>query len=62
MPDRLVTTAEAAKTLGVSDRTLARWTRDGRLKPTMTTLGGHYRWDLDELREQVRALQEHDEQ
>ena len=60
MSDRLVTTAEAAKTLGVSNRTLARWTQDGRLTPTSTTLGGHYRWNVDELREQIRKLQQQD--
>jgi len=58
MPGRLVTTTEAAKALGVSNRTLARWARDGRLTPTERTLGGHLRWDLDDLREQIRRLRE----
>lgn len=62
MSDRFVTTAEAAKALGVSNRTLARWAREKRLRPASTTLGGHHRWDLDDLREQIRLLQQSDEQ
>jgi excisionase family DNA binding protein len=52
--DRLLTTAEAAKLLGVSRRTLARYAADGKIFPTVVLPSGHYRWDLDDLRGQLR--------
>lgn len=53
---KLLTTADAADAIGVHRRTLQRWWSDGRVSPTERTVGGHARWDLDELRRQVRAL------
>lgn len=54
---RLITTAEAAAALGISTETLARWARQGRVTPALTTPGQGrrriYRWDLNKLREQV---------
>jgi hypothetical protein len=38
----------------VSVQTLQRWVRDGIVTPTATTAGGHHRWDIADLREQVR--------
>ncbi len=46
---RLVTTGEAARLLGVSQPTLNRAVRKGRLRPTLTTPGGHRRFDSAEL-------------
>ena len=46
---RLVTTGEAARILGVSQPTLNRAVRKGRLRPTVTTPGGHRRFDSAEL-------------
>ena len=46
---RLITTGEAAKLLGVSQQTLNRAVRRGRLRPTLTTPGGHRRFDSAEL-------------
>ncbi|GAA4837612.1 MerR family DNA-binding transcriptional regulator [Saccharopolyspora rosea] len=54
--NRLVTSGELARELGISPRTVARYVRDGLLKPTETTLGGHYRWDVEQVREQIREL------
>lgn len=51
---RLVPTSEAADYIGISTQTLARWVREGWLRPSLTTKGGHYRWDLDDLAEQVQ--------
>jgi DNA-binding transcriptional MerR regulator len=51
---RLVATGEAARALSVSVQTLQRWVRDGIVTPTATTAGGHHRWDIADLREQVR--------
>ena len=46
---RLVTTGEAARLLGVSQPTLNRAVRSGRLRPTLVTPGGHRRFDSAEL-------------
>ena len=46
---RLITTGQAAKLLGVSQPTLNRAVRQGRLRPTLTTPGGHRRFDSAEL-------------
>ena len=53
-----MTTTEAAQVLGVSPRTLAGWAATGKVQPTVKTAGGHYRWDLADLREQLRRLQD----
>jgi 8-oxo-dGTP pyrophosphatase MutT (NUDIX family) len=61
VPDRqprLVTTGEAARAIGVAATTLQRWVNAGRITPTERTLGGHLRWDLDQLRQQIRTIQE----
>lgn len=52
----LVGTGEAAQKLGVSRTTLARWAAAGSITPATRTLGGHLRWDLDELRRQLESL------
>ncbi|TMF21704.1 MAG: helix-turn-helix domain-containing protein [Chloroflexi bacterium] len=45
----MITTGEAARLLGVSQPTLNRAVRRGRLRPTLTTPGGHRRFDSAEL-------------
>jgi DNA-binding transcriptional MerR regulator len=61
-PDvNLLTTTQAARELGVSARSLARWAQEGRLKPALVTPGGdkrsgRYLWDLDDLRDQLLKL------
>lgn len=55
-------TGTAAAALSVDRATLFRWAQDGRVKPAETTLGGHMRWDVEELREQVRRLTEDQDQ
>lgn len=51
-----VTTGVAARELGVGLSTLHRWVRKNLVRPTFRTAGGHLRWDLDDLREQLRSL------
>ena len=50
----LVGSGEAAKRLGVSRRSLARWVRAGLLEPDLKTPGGQYRWDVDRVRAEMR--------
>ncbi len=44
-----LTPGEAARLLGVSPKTINRWTKEGRLACT-TTLGGHRRFRRDVIR------------
>jgi predicted site-specific integrase-resolvase len=54
----LVTTSQAAKFLGINRGTLARYARDGLLKPTIVLPTGHLRWSIEDLRRQMRELRE----
>src|SRR6184192_3283346 len=57
----LVTTGQAAKELGISARSLARWAHEGAVTPDLVTPGGHFRWDVERLREQLRGQRQRDE-
>ena len=57
----LLTTAELARELRLSVKTIQRYQRTGKLRPTLVTPGGQYRWDLEDVREQMRALRRRDE-
>lgn len=50
---RLVGTGDAARALGIDRTTLARWAAAGAATPAGRTVGGHLRWDLDKLRQQL---------
>ncbi len=52
----LLTTALAAKQLGISSRTLVRYAELGYVAPALTLPSGHRRWNLAALR---RQLEEH---
>jgi DNA-binding transcriptional MerR regulator len=60
-PVKLVTTGEAAKAIGVGRATLFRWWQDGLVTPALVTAGGHARWDVADLKAQLRARQQRDE-
>lgn len=55
---RLVATGVAADDLGVHRATLVRWWEAGYVQPATVTLGGHARWDLADLRRQIKEWQE----
>lgn len=52
--DRLVSTEEAARAMNVHPVTLRRWLKAGIVKAADVTAGGHARWDVANLRQQVR--------
>jgi excisionase family DNA binding protein len=54
----LVTTTQAAREVGVARSTLVSWVHQGWLEPHATTMGGHYRWDVDRLKDEIRAVQQ----
>jgi DNA-binding transcriptional MerR regulator len=55
---RLITSGELAKELGISSRTVARYAREGWITPAETTIGGHYRWVLEDVRAEIKKLRE----
>ncbi len=57
---RLVSTGVAARELGIDRTTLGRWAAAGSVQPASQTLGGHLRWDVDQLRSQIERLQRHE--
>ena len=62
MSDRLLSTAEAARAIGVSPRSLSRWVSEGKVKPNIRTPGGQARFDLDDLKGQLHAWRLEDDQ
>ncbi|MGD9527013.1 MerR family DNA-binding transcriptional regulator [Pseudonocardia sp.] len=58
MPDDLLTTAQVARRLGVSSRTLVRYAEKGYVTPAMVLPSGHRRWRVEDVTAQLRALQE----
>jgi len=50
----LISSSEAARLLGVSQQTLNRAVREGRVRPAIVTPGGHRRFDTADLVEGVR--------
>lgn len=50
---RLIPTGDAADALGIHRATLIRWWEQGFVEPASVTIGGHARWDLDDLRRQI---------
>lgn len=56
MPEpELVTTAVAARALGIAASTLWRWQKAGHVVPAFVTVGGQARWDVADLRRQIAA-------
>jgi predicted site-specific integrase-resolvase len=53
MKRRLVPTGDAADALGIDRSTLIRWWQAGYVTPASITVGGHARWDVDDLRRQI---------
>lgn len=58
---RLVTTAELARALGLSARTIQRYRQTGLLEPELVSAGGHARWAVDKVRARLRSLAERPE-
>lgn len=54
----VVTTSELARALGLSPRSIQRYVQDELIRPEYVTPGGHYRWNVDNVLEQLRKLRE----
>lgn len=57
----LLTTAQAARHIGVHRRTLARYAERGLLVPALVLPSGHLRWDLEDLHRQLRETRQRGE-
>jgi excisionase family DNA binding protein len=55
-PEAYIRTAEAAKILRVSPKTVSRWAKEGRL-PHVVTLGGHRRFPAAAIRQLADRLE-----
>jgi DNA-binding transcriptional MerR regulator len=53
---RLVTTAELARALGLAPRTIQKYRKDGLLTPDLESIGGHARWNVERVREELRRI------
>jgi predicted site-specific integrase-resolvase len=50
----LLSSGEVARRIGVAPATISAWVRQGRLVPTVTTMGGRYRWRWSDVERQMR--------
>jgi hypothetical protein len=55
---RLVTTSELARALGLHTRTIQRYRAEGVITPEIETPGGHGRWDIEKVKQQLRELRQ----
>ncbi|GAA0516687.1 hypothetical protein GCM10011581_46680 [Saccharopolyspora subtropica] len=51
---RLITSSEVARELGVARQTVNRWVREGVITPIIVTAGGQGRFDIEEVKRQLR--------
>lgn len=61
MAERLLSSGELANALGVSRGAVIKWTNQGLIHPVVTTPGGHHRWRLQDVQNELNALRKHDE-
>jgi excisionase family DNA binding protein len=61
MPGKLLTTAQLARELGVTSRTIVRWAERGWISAAETFPSGHRRWDLEDVRDQLAAARDRGE-
>jgi excisionase family DNA binding protein len=55
---KLLTTAQLARELGVSPRTIVRWADRGWIYAAETFPSGHRRWSLEDVRHQLASARE----
>ena len=48
--ERLLGSGEVAAIFRVDSKTVSRWAREGKLRPPIRTVGGHYRYRESEIR------------
>ena len=58
MPVRYLTTSELSHHLGIAARTIQGWRKKGLITPALVTAGGQARWIEQDVRDQLRRLDE----
>ncbi len=58
MPVRYLTTSELSHHLGIAARTIQGWRKKGLITPALVTAGGQARWIEQDVRDQLRRLEE----
>ncbi len=58
----MVSSTELAKALGLSPRSIQRYVKAGTITPLYVTPGGHYRWSIAAVVEQLREQRQRDKQ
>ena len=53
-----MTTLQLARALGVSLSSIKRYVAAGQITPDLTTPGGHRRWKVENVRRQLREVQQ----
>lgn len=54
-PEPLLTSSQVAERVGVGRHTITGWVRAGKLKPTLVTMGGQYRFRWSDVERQLRG-------
>lgn len=54
--ERLISTGEVARAVGLSRQTIQRYQREGLLTPVFVTTGGHARWRLSDVLAELKTL------
>ena len=55
-PSDYLTTPELARALRLSEKSVRRYHRDGKIQPEYTTPGGQHRWNLENVLAQLRQF------
>jgi excisionase family DNA binding protein len=50
-----ITTSQVSSSFGVNPATVRRWVATGKVKPAVTTPGGHYRFRAEDIEQLVLA-------
>lgn len=58
MAARYLTTSELSHRLGIAARTIQGWRKNGLITPALVTAGGQARWIEQDVRDQLRKLDE----
>jgi DNA-binding transcriptional MerR regulator len=60
-PD-LITSSQLVKKLGLSRRTISLYAQRGLITPAVRTPGGQYRWVLEDVKAEMRAMWQREQQ
>ncbi|WP_232661912.1 MerR family transcriptional regulator [Pseudonocardia sp. TRM90224] len=56
--EKYISSTQLARALGLSPRSIQRYVQQKSITPEFVTPGGHYRWNAERVKEQLKALRE----